>query len=532
MVRRGVTRAFGYKLRSLISHSVKNRVRAFFAGMGVTMFLQSSTATTLIVTNFVGKGLVPVSAAVAIVLGADVGSTIIVQILSYDFSWLAPLFILIGYVLFNKYENGGVGKYIGRTFMGLGMMLLALGWISDASGPIKESEMVSDIFTSLRDDSFFVIVLSAVLTWLCHSSLASVLLVVSFVGTGVVPFDLGVLMVLGANVGHIMAPLLAGYREGPLATQIPMANLIMKVTGVFLVYPFLDLIMGQVLLLDDSHMRAVVNFHLVFNLFVALLFLPFTPLVAKLVGNMFPDKINRDDPSQALYLDDSALDTPPVALASASRETLRMGDLTERMLRDWMEGFKRDNEKCLERISALDDIVDDLYTQIKHYVARVSTGDMDEKEAHKQVQIITFATNLEHIGDIIDGSLVSLAKKKVIGNKRLSTDGFAEISEMFLMVVENTRLAQNVFLSEDVRLAKKLVDAKETFKLMEQAAAKKHMSRLRDGVPETLQTSSIHMDIVRDLKRINDYVVSVAYSVIEGDLRPISEEAFVDLEGE
>lgn len=517
MVRKGITRAFGHRLRSVISHSVKNRMRSFLAGIGVTSILQSSTATTMVVSSFVGKGLVPVSAGLAIVLGADVGSTLIAQVLSFDFSWLAPLFMLVGFGLYTKYDSGGLPKYIGRFLMGLAFILFSLQMIALASVPMKESQMTSELFSSLGEDSFFILLLAALLTWLCHSSLAIVLLVVSLVGQAVIPLQVGLVMVLGANLGNMAPPLIAGLKEGALASRIPAGNLMMRFVGVLVAFPLLGMSIEWLSVIDERDVRLVVNYHTAFNLVVGLFFLPLTGYVAKIVEGMFPQKIDLNQPGQAIYLDENSLDTPPIALASASRETLRMGDLTERMLRDWMEGFKRDNEGCLKRIAELDDVVDELYGQIKHYVAKVSLVDMDHIEAQKQVQIITFATNLEHIGDIVDTSLVPLAKKKVLGNKRLSKDGFAEISDMFQMVIENARLAQHVFLSEDVRLARKLRAAKNIFEELEGRAAAQHMTRLREGVPETLQTSSIHMDIIRDLKRINEYFISVAYSVIEAN---------------
>ncbi len=525
MVRKGMTRVMGVQFRSVISNATNNRLKAFMAGIGVTALLQSSTATTMIISSFAGKKLIGLSAALAVVLGADVGTTIIAQILSFDFSWLAPLFLVIGYFIFVIYENEGKVKYIGRVIIGLGFMLFALGWISLSSEPLKNSEGLIIILKLLSNDAILAIIFGAIITWLCHSSLAVILLIVSLSSGNVIPVELGLLLVLGANLGGVIAPLLTSFKDGEKAARIPVGNLIMRISGVALAIPFIPLIHEYISLISEAPERVVVNFHMFFNIALAIIFLPLTSFVAAIAEKIIPERYDEQDQSKTVYLDEKDLDNPAIALASASRETLRIADMVEKLMRDWMKAFTTNNEVYLNRTRDQDDVIDAIYSKIKHYMARLTQEAMEESEANKHIMILTYATNLEHIGDIVDNSLIQIARKKIRSQKRFSEEGYKEIVEIYEYVMESTKLAQNLFISGDLSMAEKLIASKNIVKKAEAQASLKHMERLRKGIPETLATSSMHMDIIRDFKRINDYLINIAYQIIEEnekipDLKP------------
>ncbi len=520
MVRTGVTRAFGAALRRTLASGTKNRMRAFGMGLGVTFLLQSSTATALIIASFAGRGLIAASAALAVMLGADLGTTLVAQVLSLNLSLLSPVLILAGVVAFRS-AGSGRPRHLGRVAIGLGLMLLALKLVVAGSAPLRDSELLGMLVMPLASAPVLAVLLAALLTWLAHSSLAIILLIMSLAASGVVPVDLALIFVVGANMGGALPAVVMTLGGGSLARRVPVGNLIMRVTGGIAVLPLLGLIGPVLASLDGDAARQVVNFHTAFNLALALVFLPLVSFVEKLCVKLMPVSVNKEDPAKPRYLDEGALDTPTVALASAARETLRMGDLVERMLADTIEVFRRDDEKMVREIEERDNAVDRLHEAIKLYLTKVSNEALDAKESLQYVEVLTFTTNLEHIGDIIDKNLMELAAKKIRNRLSFSEAGWKEITNMHKQVVHNMQLAFNVFLTRDVKLARQLLREKVNLRDAEWSAAESHFDRLRARRPETVESSGLHLDLIRDLKRINSHLTSVAYPILEeaGELR-------------
>lgn len=528
LLRLGVTRGFGLELRKFLSICAGNKIKAFFAGMGITTLLQSSMATTLIVTGFAGQGLVTTGTGLAIILGADVGTTLVAQLFSLNLAALMPLFMVLGYFLYSIQHNGRI-KNIGRILIGLALMVLAMQLIKSGSAPLKESEVLPLILKPLGADPFFAVLLAALFTWIAHSSLAIVLLIVSLVSGGVLPLLLGLYMVLGANIGGTIAPLVATLRDNPDAMRIPLGNMIIRILGVLLIIPFVEYTLPWLEKWDPDHAREIVDFHTAFNILLAIVFLPLTGVLSKLMKRAIPDRATPDDAGKAKYLNDKDLDTPSVALSSAARETLRMADVLQKMLEDTLLVLKTNDEKLVQFIKDEDNTVDKIYNNLKNYMARLSQEFMDKKEAQRYVQILTFSTNLEHIGDVIDKNLMPLAQKKIKNDINFSTAGFLEIQAIHKLVLESLQLSQSLFISGDNDTARRLIEGKEIIQKAEMDGMTTHIERLRGGLPDTIASSSLHLDIIRDYRRINTYVCSVAYPILQesGDiyatrLRPIT----------
>lgn len=480
----------------------------------MTTLLQSSMATTLIVTAFAGQGMVNASTGLAIILGADVGTTLVAQVLSVDISIATPILMVAGYILFSM-EHNGKFKNVGRILIGLAFMLMALAWIRSSAAPLKESETLPLILEPLSRDPFFAVLLAALFTWIAHSSLAIVLLVMSLVASGVLPLTLALYMVLGANMGGTIAPLISTLRDNPDAMRIPLGNMLIRIIGVLAVIPFIQFALPYLSMWEVDHAKQVVDFHTAFNIVLALSFLPFTGMLNKLLKKALPDRPLSDDPGRTRYLNDKDLDIPSVALASAARETLRMGDIIQKMLEDTLQVFKSNDEKLMNRVREEDDTVDKIYNGIKNYMAKLSQEFMDPKEAMRYVQILTFSTNLEHIGDVIDKNLMALAQKKIKSQNSFSDAGFREIEHIHRLVLESVQLAQSLFISGDKDTARRLIEGKDVIRKAETDGMTTHIHRLRSALPETIATSSLHLDIIRDYRRINAYISTVAYPILE-----------------
>lgn len=521
LVRTGVMRAFGVQLRQAVSYSTRNRLFAFVTGIAVTAILQSSTATTMIISSFAGQGLIGTTPALAVILGADVGTTLVAQALTLNLSWLSPVLVIVGYVFYSAQEQAGARRQVGRILVGLGLILLSLHLIKDAAGPLKTSEVLPLILRPLASDPFLSVLFGALLTWMFHSSLAIVLLLMSLVHTDVISLHLAIVMVLGANIGNVIAPLMSSLKDPPQAARIPAGNLIMRLISVLVVLVFLGPIRAWIDTLPLDPAWILVNFHMVFNVVLALVFLPFLGMVSDLVTKAIPEKVDRDDPARPQYLDDRVLDTPTVALTNASREVLRIADLTDQMLQQVWEAFQKGDDAIIEKIKQTDTVIDKLYRALKAYLVRITQETMNDSEGKRHFQILTFATNLEHVGDIIDRNLLILAEKKIRDKSSFSLEGKTELNNLFQLVLDSVRLAQTVFISGDTRLARQLVEDKAVIKRAEKEASFNHLARLQLGVPETIATSDLHMDIIRDLRRINSLMASIAYPILDdaGELR-------------
>src|SRR5215475_12465973 len=329
MVHSGILRAFGPDLRLLLAKALNNRFRAFAAGMGLTAVLQSSTATGLITSSFTSEGLVGLVPALAIMLGANVGTTLIVQVLSFNVSAVAPVLFVIGLVAFRSGPRSRI-KDIGRVFIGLGLMLLALHILLDTLAPAENAPSVRVVMDAITGDPVLCIIIATAVTWAVHSSVATVLVIMSLAFSHFVTPSAALALVLGANLGSALNPLFEGARrDKPSSYRLPLGNLLNRFIGIMLVAPFLHPIAEHLQAWQPDAARLTAEFHIAFNIATAIVFIGLLNSMARLLTWLLPDRIAQDNPAQPRYLDDSALETPSLALADAARETLHMGDTVE-----------------------------------------------------------------------------------------------------------------------------------------------------------------------------------------------------------
>jgi phosphate:Na+ symporter len=522
MVHSGIVRAFGSDLRRFLGAALRNRFLAFLAGISVTALLQSSTATGLMTASFVTGGAVDLVPALAIMLGANVGTTLIVQVLSFNVSAVAPILFLVGVTAFKR---GGQTRTrdLGRVSIGIGLMVLSLHILLDTLAPAENAPAVRTLLSAITNEPMLCVLIAAALTWAAHSSVTVVLLVMSLAYSSFITPIAALALIVGANLGSAINPLVEGSRsDNPASRRLPLGNLLNRMVGCALVLPFLHPITAALTQFEPNPSRMAADFHTAFNVGLALIFILPLKALAVLLTHLLPDRPKSNDPSTPLYLDESALATPSVALVCAARETLHIGDIVETMLRQTRAALLSDDRKLVAEICRMDDAVDRLDESVKMYVTKLTRESLNERDAHRAMEIISFSINLEHVGDIIDKNLMELAAKKIKRQVVFSKEGAAELESFHQQVCDNLKVAFSVFMSGDVRLARQLVTEKATLRATEFAAAESHLSRLREGRSESVESSSLHLDILRDLKRIHSHICSVAYAVLEraGELQP------------
>ena len=466
--------------------------------------------------SLAADGTVSLVPALAIMLGANVGTTFIVQLLSFGVVAAAPVLFVIGLVTFRLAGGSTLTKALGRVAIGLGLTLLSLHILLDTLAPAEQAPAVRALLGSITNDPVLCIVIAAALTWAAHSSVAVVLLVMSLAYSQFVTTDAALALVLGANLGSAINPLIeAGSRGDPASRRLPVGNMLNRLVGICFALPFLHPIAQEFSAWQPEAAKRIAEFHMLFNVVLALIFIGLLDPVAQLLIRFLPERKKPNDASAPRYLDDAALETPSLALANAARETLRMGDTVETMLRDVMTAIMANDRKLAGDVERKDNIVDKLNEAIKLYITRLTRDSLDDSEGHRAMEIVSFTINLEHIGDIIDKNLCELAIKKIKGRFQFSPEGAAELTGFHRRTIESLQAAFGIFMTGNIEAARQLLRTKTELRKAELDAADRHFERLREGRPESLETTSLHLDILTDLKRIHSHICSVAYPVLE-----------------
>ncbi|MBS0294519.1 MAG: Na/Pi cotransporter family protein [Proteobacteria bacterium] len=522
MVRTGILRVFGANLRQLIARGVRTHLLAILSGIGVTAVVQSSTATALIVSAFVGQDMISLMAALTVMQGANVGTALMAVVFAQDLSWLSPLCIFCGVVLFVARQDAKAGR-VGRVLIGLGLMLLALRLITESTLVLMQSEVVRTLLMTLTSDITLEVLTGAILAMISYSSLAAVLLVATLAGSGGIPTEVALGVVVGANLGSGLLAVVTTLKSSVQARQVPLGNLLFRLVAALFMIPVIGLWHGHIQALVPDKVSQVVLFHLAFNVIGTLLCIPLTGYVARAVEKITPKEEVPAALSRPHHLDASALSTPSLAISCAAREALHLADLVETMLGGLKTVWQTDDQKLSAELRALDDQVDSLYSSIKYYMTKISRSELDEGEGRRWTEIIGFTINMEQVGDLVERVLQDVEDKKIKKGRQFSHAGLQELNEMHDHLIANLRLAMSVFLTSNLRDAQKLLEEKTRFRELELAYSATHLNRLSDNTIQSIETSSLHIDIISDLKRINSLLCSVAYPVLEANaaIRPL-----------
>lgn len=530
MVGTGAQRGFGQELRRWMGQNLGSRLRAGLTGLGITMLLQSSTATALLATSFTATGVIALAPALAVMLGANVGTALLTQLLSLNMSLVGPPLVLAGVLAF-RWAKGGRAKNIGRIGIGLGLMLMALSGLVHTLAPLESVPLLRPVIGALSDDPVMAVLLAALLTWACHSSVAIVLLIGSLAATHVVGPTGALALVLGANLGAAFPALLNA--STLRARRLPLGNLLVRTAGVLLALPFLSQLARLLGAADPGAIRLVVNFHLLFNVVLAVLFMGPVGVLAQWLNRWLPDPPPLVDPGRPVYLDSAALDSATVALANASRETLRMADMVDVMLRDALKVVCGQSIGRGVAVAAAGRSVDQLGEAIRRYLADI--GDEQsldpQREGARGQDILSAVINLEHAADIVANSLVEFSLRTLKRGMRLVGEEIEIIADMHAELLDCLRLALAVFLQSEPRDAARLVASKGSFREYE-AAAMALSARLLRTAPDSpdamIEESGLLLRSVRDLRRIHSHLASFAYPILHRPVAAVADRAGAD----
>ena len=518
LVRTGVERGFAAPLRFWLRHSAKNRLLAAMTGMGAAVFLQSSTAVAVLVSNFVAKGGLATAVGLAILLGADVGSAIVTQLLMVRQPILIPLLLLIGVAIFQR-ESGNT-RQVGRILIGLALIFVSLDMIRAATGPLVANPGTQTAMAYLGSDLLTAFVLGAVFAWVVHSSVAAVLLLVTLAAQAVLPVQAAVAMILGANLGGAFIAYVLTL-SAPLASRrMVVANLILRGGGAVLATLLITILPDLLTYLGTTPARQSINSHLVFNLALAVVALPFVGKLTSVLIRLMPVKTIEEASLVVSALDQTALDRPQRGLDCAARELLVMGQKIEHMLISVEPLYDTWNAATAKTIRGQDRTIKKMHLDVKLYLARLGQTGLDEELGSRSMELASISSSLDSASDAVARIMLELAKRLDAQSLQFSPKGRKEISDFSDRVQSNVQLALNVMMNQNPAEARELVAAKEKVRKVEQKLQRNHIGRLREGLAESIETSNIHQETLRALKQVNTAFSMVGYPILlkSGDL--------------
>jgi len=519
LVKKGVEAAAGDIVARTVG-GAGGRPRAAVCGCVVAIALQSSTAVAMLAAGFAVSGALGLDTGLAVLLGADLGSALVVKILSFDLHWLAPLLVAAGGLVHLKASSRKAVE-AGRAVLGIGLLLLSLQMIGHATQPLAQSPVLPSVVAFVGKDALTVMILAAFFTWALHSSVAAILLILTFAAKDIVPVDVGIPLVLGVNIGGGLIALWLTRGLPVEGRRLPLGNLLFRalfgatVFGAFSLHAPFDWLPGE------TAAAKLVNLHVHFNAALVLVGMASCGLMARLVQLFMPDAAGAGDRSvHVSALDRTLIDKPPQALAAAAREVLHMGNLIARMLEPVMTVIHAPTPEAVKTLRSIDGEIHRAHSEIKLYIAAVNRGFLTQDQSRRGIELTEAAIHLEYAGDVVAKSLLQMAEERLEGAGAFSHDGWRELTLLHAAVSSNVRLAASLLVSPDPVIAREMVRQKEHVRRLVEESSKSHLERLRQGVAASILSSDMHLEIVRGLKEVNSLVTTMAYPRLResGDL--------------
>lgn len=509
----GFQRAAGPRLRHILYHVTSNRLLGVTIGAFVTAIIQSSSATTVMLIGFVTSGLINLTQAMGVILGANIGTTFTVQLIAFKIYDYAIPMVGVGaaMLLFSKKKHVA---FIGEGILGFAFIFLSMKIMSDAMGPLKQSELFRQILLSVGDNSLALLLFSIFFTAIVQSSAATIGIALALSIQGLITIEGAIPLILGANVGTCATAILASLRASIEAKRVAMAHILFNILGVAIFFPLIPLLKWVVIATSDDVARQIANAHSFFNIGVSVVFLPFAALLTRIVKKVVPDLEEAEGAFRPKYLNPQVLDSPDMAFGLATREAIRMADIAQDMYSKALTVLVKGDDVLLERVEDMDNQLDILDREIKFYITKISEKVLTEVESKREIAILTLVNDMENIGDIIDKNIMELAKKKIAQGLAFSAEGQQEIIDFHSKVGMNFEMAISAFAAGDSDLAWKVLKNKDKLGNMERDLKAAHIKRLRLGLKESIDTSSIHLDLLSNLKRINHHIINISYPLI------------------
>lgn len=512
-LRKGLDRLFGERLGIWIQRAGSGRGRAIGTGLGVSVLAPSSTTISLLAVQSVQSGHMTARQMLSVMLGANIGMTIMVQLVALELNIVSPAMILLGVMLY-QYTRATRTRGIGQIILSLGLIFLAMGLIKAAvPAEIDPASDLGKLIAIAENYPVMLMLLAGLLTMITQSSTATIGLVIGMISVGAVGYSVAVPVVLGANVGLAVTTLLIGWRQID-SRRLAFGNLALKVVVALIGLALLPMLLRWLEASPGPMTNKVAMVHTGFNVVLALIGLPLVGLLATMLERIVPAP-----PAGATfgpkYLKAARGEGTTLAMGQSLREIMHVAEIVRSMFDDIWRALKTNDDALARAVARRDDQVDLLDEEIKTFLTRLVTDDVDRRDRDEQMRQLRYLSELETIGDIIDKNISELVIKKIRHGANFSPEGEKELDTFQQRVAENLLIADTAFTTKDRKLAEQLLRHKDKLGRMEQELRDRHFSRLTSGKRQSHETSAIHLDLLTHLKRVNSAVSHVAYAVLE-----------------
>jgi phosphate:Na+ symporter len=531
----GMKKTAGDKMRTILSALTKNRLVGMTVGAFVTMVIQSSSATTVMLVSFVQAQLMTFVQSLGVILGADIGTTITAQLIAFKLTDYALLMIAVGFAI-RMFSKKDTGKHIGEVIMGFGILFFGMKLMSDAMKPLRSFEPFIDLLQGLENPLLGLLV-GAVFTALIQSSSAFTGIIIVLAQQGLLTLDAGIPLLFGANLGTSVTAALASIGATREAKRVALAHTLFKIGGILLfilwIPTFADIVRSisptsNAIGLDKlaaETPRQIANAHTLFNVSLAFIFLPFTILFSKLIIKILPEKEGEKGVVPVIWhLDDSAISTPAIAIGLAQTEVSRMAKISKRMLNAIIVPFVTDEEKRDEiypQLSLRDGIdmreekIDFLEENVTNYLFKIGRQELSKDQANEVYAMMSVVNDIESIGDVVHRNLIPLIDKKYKLKKDFTKTGKKEIEDYHLRVMKQMSRLEVAFAENDFAKAKKILKKEAKYRHLESQYRMAHLARVQKEKTKSTITHEIHMELMDMLKQIHIYLRSMAEAIID-----------------
>ncbi|GER83178.1 Na/Pi cotransporter II-like protein [Thermogemmatispora aurantia] len=511
-------RAAGPRLQKATMALAQRPFMAFGVGVVATALTQSSSATSSLLVELVNAELVPLTTAFVMILGTNVGSTLVVQLLAFhvtDYAIpIAGAGAALGLLTQHKPQRD-----LGQAAFGFGVILLGLAALQVGSAPIAASPITAEVLRSLMGAPLVLALLGLLLALAFASSAAAIGLVLVLTASGALSVFAALALLFGANIGSTLTALLTAIsRPSVTGRRLALLHTGTKSLGAAIALALLPLLTNLLARLGLEPVWQVALTHLIFNLALAAVFVPLAAPVTRLVTLLLPEQENHYEQQLGpRYLDPEALASPAVALGQATREVLRMADIVTEMLRLSMLAFEKPDARVPERINELDDQLDQLNAAIKRYLTQLDESRLTREQVQRELALLYIITDLEAIGDIIDRQMMRLARRKQRRQVAFSEEGWQDLLNYHDEVTEALEQALAALASQDTSLANDFFVRKAELSKMKRQLHLRHVRRLQSGLSPSWESSAIHLDLLNALSRVLSHASNIAHAV-RGDL--------------
>ena len=510
----GLKESAGDKMRSILKRLTKNRVVGVLVGAFITVVVQSSSATTVMLVSFVQAQLMTFVQTLGVILGADIGTTVTAQLIAFRLTDVALLIMAVGFLVRVVSKVDKV-RSTGDFLMGFGMLFFGMYMMSEAMSPLRNFAPFTNMLTSLQTPLFGVLI-GTVFTAIIQSSAAFVGIIIVMAQQNLIPLEAGIPLLFGANIGTCITAILASLTTGREAKRVALAHTFFKVVGVLIFIWWIPSFAKFISTLSDSLPRQIANAHTVFNVGMTILFLPFLNVMAKIVYKLLPDKPEPEvvSPYKIKHLEYSLISTPSLALSLAKVEVLRMGGKVQKMVKDIIQPFFGGPASILDEVHEQEEEVDFLHEEIMKYVTKISRQSIAKERIDEAFQMLHTVVELEHIGDLVDKNLRPLARKKKMLGCEFSEEGRAEILEFHVKVMKQLSRAMDVFRDVNLDKAERMKYKERKYMDLEAEFRQSHFQRVTKQIPESIASGEIHLELMDYLKQISSYATSIARNLL------------------